>query len=96
MRNGLTREARWYRNDQYIESASIQPRPWRGGPRGTWWISILNARGLADGTYRVELYIKDEKQSEASIQSAVPVVASSKRALAASFSPMKSARMDSR
>jgi len=67
MQDGLTWEARWYYNGEYDEGGSIPPGPWAGGESGTWWVAILNEQGLADGEYRVELYVEGEKLAEASI-----------------------------
>lgn len=67
MKDGTTWEARWYFNGEHKRNASLEPRPWRGGSAGTWWVSIFNERGLPDGTYKIELYVEDQKLGEASI-----------------------------
>jgi len=56
--DGMTWEARWYQDGTYLDDASLPPSPWQGGERGYWWNGIVNASGLVDGTYRVELYVE--------------------------------------
>ncbi|MDY7080290.1 MAG: trypsin-like peptidase domain-containing protein [Chloroflexota bacterium] len=67
MADGMTWEARWYHDGEFEEDASQPPQPWQGGERGNWWVSIYNTSGLADGTYRVELYAGGEMLAEGSI-----------------------------
>jgi S1-C subfamily serine protease len=67
MTDGMTWEARWYRDGEFIEGASQPPQPWQGGERGSWWVSIFNTSGLNDGTYRVELYVAEERLIEETI-----------------------------
>jgi serine protease Do len=67
MADGVMWEARWYYNGEFEEDASQPPQPWQGGERGNWWVSIYNSAGLADGTYRVELYVQGEKLLEGSV-----------------------------
>lgn len=67
MSDGMTWEARWYYEGQYLDDVSWPPAPWPGGERGNWWIGIVNDSGLADGTYRVELYVADELLAQGSI-----------------------------
>jgi serine protease Do len=67
MSSGLTWEARWYYEDQFIEGASQPPQTWRGEDQGSWWASIYNTAGLDDGVYRIELYVEEEILVEGSI-----------------------------
>jgi len=67
MADGMTWEARWYREGEFIEGASQPPQPWRGGEQGGWWVSIYNTSGLSDGTYRVELYVEEKLLIEGTI-----------------------------
>ena len=67
MADGMTWEARWYYEGQLEDNASQLPQPWQGGEQGNWWVSIYNTSGLADGDYRVELYVQDELLAEGSI-----------------------------
>ena len=67
MSSDMTWETRWYYEGQFIENASQPPQSWRGGLRGSWWVSIYNNLGLEEGTYRVELYVNEEKQLEGAI-----------------------------
>jgi hypothetical protein len=67
MTDGVVWEARWYRDDQFLENSSKPPGAWQGGERGFWWNGIVNSDGLTDGTYRVELYVADEILAQASI-----------------------------
>ncbi len=65
--DGVTWEARWYYEGEFIEAASQPPQPWMGGERGSWWVSIHYDYGLDDGVYRVELYVADERLLEGTI-----------------------------
>ncbi len=65
--DGMTWEARWYHEGEFLEGASQPPQPWQGGERGSWWVSIYNTSGLSDGTYRIELYLEEELLAEGSI-----------------------------
>jgi S1-C subfamily serine protease len=67
MADGMTWEARWYHEGEWMEGASQPPQPWQGGERGSWWVSIYNTSGLSDGTYRIELYLGEELLAEGSI-----------------------------
>ena len=67
MGSGVTWEARWHRDGQYLEDVSWPPGPWQGSERGSWWVAITNDSGLTDGTYRVELRIAGETLAEGSI-----------------------------
>jgi len=67
MADGMTWEARWYYEGQFLDNASQPPQPWQGGERGNWWVSVYNTSGLDDGTYRVELYVAEELLAEGSI-----------------------------
>nr|HID15118.1 hypothetical protein [Anaerolineae bacterium] len=67
MADGMTWEARWYYEGQFLDEASWPPDSWKGGEAGSWWISIYNTSGLADGTYRVELYVEGELLAQGSI-----------------------------
>ena len=67
MANGMIWEARWHHEGEYLEEASRPAGPWSGGARGNWWNGIINAGGLSDGTYKVELYVQDELMAEGTI-----------------------------
>jgi len=67
MADGMTWEARWYCEGQYLEGASWLPGPWQGGEAGSWWVSIYNTSGLDDGVYRVELYVEEELMIQGSV-----------------------------
>ena len=67
MADGMTWEARWYRDGEYLDGASLPPSPWQGGERGYWWNGVANPSGLSDGTYRVELHVAGELLLQGSI-----------------------------
>ncbi len=67
MEDGTSWEARWYREDAYLEDVSWPPAPWKGGAEGSWWVSITNEDGLTPGEYHVELYLEEALMAEASI-----------------------------
>jgi serine protease Do len=67
MADGMTWEARWYHEGQLDDNASWPPAPWTGGEAGSWWVSIYNTSGLADGVYRFELYVGEELMTQGSI-----------------------------
>ena len=67
MADGMTWEARWYYDDEYLDNASQPPSPWQGGERGNWWVAIVNESGLSDGTYRFELYLEGELLAQGSV-----------------------------
>jgi len=67
MADGMTWEARWYHEGQFLDNASWPSGPWQGDERGNWWLSIYNTSGLDDGTYRVELYVEGESLAQGSI-----------------------------
>lgn len=67
MSDGLSWEARWYYQDQYMPDVSWPPGPWQGGQQGNWWIGITNPSGLNDGTYRLELYFEGSMLLQGSI-----------------------------
>ncbi len=67
MAGGMTWEARWYREDQFLDNVCQPSQPWQGGERGNWWVSIHDTSGLDEGTYRVELYVEGELLAQGSI-----------------------------
>lgn len=68
MADGLTWEARWYLDGKYQSDVSWTPAPWKGGERGSWWLSVSNENGLLEGVYRLELYVEGQKLAEGSIK----------------------------
>jgi len=64
---GITWEARWYRDGQYLEDVSWPSAPWKGDAQGGWWVAVVNDNGLTDGTYKVELYVEEELLAQGSI-----------------------------
>jgi S1-C subfamily serine protease len=67
MGGGVSWEARWYRDGQYLENVSWPAAPWQGDVQGSWWVGVTNDEGLTDGTYDVELYVEDELLARGSI-----------------------------
>ncbi|MBN1955382.1 MAG: trypsin-like peptidase domain-containing protein [Anaerolineae bacterium] len=67
MADGVTWEARWYHDGEYMSDVSWPPAPWQGGEQGSWWIGIVNDSGITDGTYRVELYVEEELLAQSAI-----------------------------
>ncbi len=68
MARGGPWEARWYKDGEYLENVSWPPGGWQGDTSGSWWISVYNDDGLADGTYTLALYVGEELSTEASIE----------------------------
>jgi len=64
---GVTWEARWYRDGQYLDNVSWPSGPWQGDVQGGWWVGVTNDNGLTDGTYKVELYVEDELLAQGSV-----------------------------
>jgi serine protease Do len=67
MADGMTWEARWYLEGEYLEGASRPSGPWSGGTHGNWWNGLLNSAGLPDGTYRVELLVQGKVLAKGTI-----------------------------
>lgn len=65
--DGVTWEARWYRDGVYQTDVSWPAAPWKGGASGSWWVSINNENGLLEGAYRLELYIDGQKQTDGTV-----------------------------
>jgi hypothetical protein len=72
MQDGLTYEARWYFDGEYVPGMSWGPVAWSGGPSGTWWNGVENASGLLEGTYRVELLVEGQLLGEGTIVIGAP------------------------
>jgi S1-C subfamily serine protease len=68
MADGVTWEARWYLDGEYMEDVSWPPAPWKGGRNGSWWVSLDNDAGLPEGAYRLELFVEGEKMAEDTIE----------------------------
>ena len=71
--DGMAWEASWYHDGVYLDDASLPPGPWRGGERGYWWNGVVDSSGLADGTYRVDLYVEGELLAQGEISIGGPV-----------------------
>ena len=67
MAEGMTWEARWYYDGQYLEDVSWPSAPWQGDEQGSWWIAVTNESGLTDGTYKLELFAQEEMLVQGSI-----------------------------
>jgi len=67
MANGMSWEARWYYEGEYMADVSSPRGAWQGGPHGNWWNGVVNDTGLRDGTYTVELYVERQLLAEGSI-----------------------------
>lgn len=60
MVDGLNWSAYWYVNQELNEEVSFIDIPWQGGEEGSWWVSISNESGLADGLYELILQVEGE------------------------------------
>lgn len=77
MTDGQLWEAKWFRDDEYLDDASWLPDAWKGGEDGSWWVSVYNDEGLTEGVYRIELYADDKLLVEDTIQVGGTVAGSS-------------------
>jgi serine protease Do len=60
MVDGLNWSAYWYVNQELDEEVSFIDITWQGGESGSWWVSISNENGLADGLYELILQVGGE------------------------------------
>jgi S1-C subfamily serine protease len=61
MADGLSFDALWYFNQEFIEDASFIDAEWSGGASGNWWVCFLAQHGaLTDGVYELLLNVEGE------------------------------------
>lgn len=61
MADGLSFDALWYFNREFVEDASFIDAEWFGGTSGNWWVCFLAQDGsLADGVYELLLNVEGE------------------------------------
>lgn len=64
MADGLSFDALWYINQEFVEDASFIDAEWFGGPSGDWWVCYIAQDGtLEDGTYELLLNVEGESAS---------------------------------
>ncbi|NNL13661.1 MAG: trypsin-like peptidase domain-containing protein [Acidimicrobiia bacterium] len=64
MADGLSFDAFWYLDQEFIEDASFIDSEWFGGATGNWWVCFISPEGpLADGVYELLLNIEGETAS---------------------------------
>jgi S1-C subfamily serine protease len=67
MADGVVYSMNTYIDDQEREDWGLSPTVWSGGESGMWWIGWSDAE-FADAMYDLEIYVENEKVSEASIE----------------------------
>jgi S1-C subfamily serine protease len=61
MADGLSFDALWYLDQEFIEDASFIDAEWFGGASGNWWVCFLAQDDvLADGVYELLLNVEGE------------------------------------
>jgi S1-C subfamily serine protease len=64
MADGLSFDALWYLNQEFIEDASFIDAEWFGGAAGNWWVCFISPEGtLEDGVYELLLNVEGETAS---------------------------------
>jgi S1-C subfamily serine protease len=69
MADGLSVDALWYLNQEFVEDASYIDSEWYGGQSGNWWVCFINNDGpLEDGIYELILNVDGDPMSDEAIQ----------------------------
>ena len=69
MADGISVDALWYLNQEFVEEASYIDSDWVGGESGNWWVCFINNDGpLDDGIYELILNVDGERESDEAIQ----------------------------
>ena len=69
MVDGISVDAFWYLNQEFVEEASYIDSEWFGGESGNWWVCFINNDGpLADGIYELILNVAGERTADEAIQ----------------------------
>ena len=64
MADGLSFDALWYLNQEFVEDASFIDAEWFGGASGNWWVCFISPEGpLEDGVYELLLNVEGENAS---------------------------------
>jgi S1-C subfamily serine protease len=64
MVDGLSFDALWYLNQEFVEDASFIDAEWFGGASGNWWVCFISPEGpLEDGVYELLLNVEGETAS---------------------------------
>lgn len=64
MVDGVSFDALWYLNQEFVEDASFIDSEWFGGASGNWWVCFISPDGpLQDGVYELLLNVEGENAS---------------------------------
>lgn len=69
MVDGISVDALWYLDQEFVEDASYIDSEWFGGPAGNWWVCFISNEGpLEDGLYELILNVEGERTADEAIE----------------------------
>jgi hypothetical protein len=61
MQDGESWRTEW-KHDGVAQPDLTQEKQWKGGESGSWWVSLLNPKGIKTGEWELDLYVGDNLQ----------------------------------